>query len=99
VPEVGASSELKDEAEGLKREAERQTDMSERKKRKWEEENDSSASDNKIAVIIIFLYLWGMLCCVTNTVILELCLWSGWGQGDVIRLLSLWHQMSHIPVM
>lgn len=59
MPEVGASSELKEEAEGLKREAERETDMSERKKRKWEEENDSSASDNnKIAVIIMCRYCW-----------------------------------------
>lgn len=59
MPEVGASTELKDDVEGLKREAERETDMSERKKRKWEEENDSNASDNnKIAVIIIGLYCW-----------------------------------------
>ena len=59
VPEVVASSELKDEAEGLKREAERETDMSERKKRKWEEENDPNASDNnKISVIIMCLYCW-----------------------------------------
>lgn len=54
MPEVGGSSELKDEAEGLKREAERETDMNESKKRKWEEENDTNASDNnKIAVIIM----------------------------------------------
>ena len=59
MPEAGASPELKEEAEGLKREAERETDMSERKKRKWEEENDSNASDNnKIAVIIMCLYCW-----------------------------------------
>ena len=59
MPEVGALTELKDDVEGLKREAERETDMSERKKRKWEEENDSNASDNnKIAVIIICLYCW-----------------------------------------
>jgi hypothetical protein len=58
VPEVGASPELKDEVERLKREAERETDMSERKKRKWEEENDSSASDDKIAVSILCLYCW-----------------------------------------
>ena len=58
MPEVGAS-QLKEEAEGLKREAERETDMSERKKRKCKEENDSNARDNnKIAVIIMCLYCW-----------------------------------------
>lgn len=78
MPEVGASPELKDEVERLKREAERETDMNERKKRKWEEENDPSTSDNKIAVSILCLYCsecyllngtvvlwrywWGMLC-------------------------------------
>ncbi|PNF33494.1 hypothetical protein B7P43_G00558 [Cryptotermes secundus] len=51
MPEVAAPSEIKDETEGLKREAEKEVDVSERKKRKWEEEKDSNTSDNnKIAV-------------------------------------------------
>jgi hypothetical protein len=58
VPEVGTPSEIKDGAEGLKREAEKDNDMSERKKRKWEEEKDSNSSDNnKTAVIITYLCL------------------------------------------
>jgi hypothetical protein len=76
VPEVGASSELKDEAEGLKREAERETDMSERKKRKWEEESDPSASDNNKIAVIMCLYLWGMCYWLSETVVIQLCLWG-----------------------
>jgi hypothetical protein len=73
VPEVGASSELKDEAEGLKREAERETDTSERKKRKWEEESDPTASDNnKITVIIMYLHLWWMCNWLSLTVVIQL---------------------------
>jgi hypothetical protein len=57
VPEVTAPSEIKDDTEGLKREAEKEVDVSERKKRKWEEEKDSNTSDNnKIAVRLMLLY-------------------------------------------
>lgn len=58
MPEVGTPSEIKDEAEGLKREAEKDIDTSERKKRKCEEEKDSNSIDNnKTAVIITWLCL------------------------------------------
>jgi hypothetical protein len=57
VPEVAAPSEVKDDAEGLKREAEKEVDVGERKKRKWEEEKDSSTNDSsKVAVRIMLLY-------------------------------------------
>ncbi|XP_069677773.1 serine/threonine-protein kinase 10 isoform X2 [Periplaneta americana] len=51
MPDVGTPSEMKDEAEGLKREAEKEVDTNERKRRKREEEKESNVSDtNKAAV-------------------------------------------------
>jgi hypothetical protein len=58
VPDVGTPSDIKDEAEGLKREAEKDTDMSETKKRKWEEEKDTNSSDNNKTVVIITCLCW-----------------------------------------
>ena len=57
VPVLVVSEAKEGEVEGLKREADKEDDLGDRKKRKREEEKDSNSSDSvKSIVSKIFLY-------------------------------------------